>query len=92
MGSTLQSRDQAEVIALQSLKYIAARPDLLMAFLRTSGISLIQLKQSAGNRQTLAGVLHFLLERESILLDFCREHDIAPTLPSRALHLIEGDQ
>lgn len=91
MDRPLQSPEQAEVLALQVLKYIAARPDLLMAFLRTSGISLANLKQLAGNRQTLAGVLRFLLERESILLAFCQEHGTAPALPAQALYLIEQE-
>lgn len=72
------------------LTYIAGEPELLLALLRSSGISLAALKETAAQRTTLAGVLRFLLERESVLLEFCRHYDIPPANPAEALRLLEG--
>lgn len=74
------NRDEAELIALAGLAFIAKDPSRLDAFISLTGFNLKTLKQTANTPETLVAVLAFLREDESMLLSFSSDHHLAPEL------------
>jgi hypothetical protein len=84
------SREEAEVIALKALAFLANDPARLERFLALSGVSLLRIRGAAANPQFLAGLLNHLLEDESLLLTFTAEQEFDPRLPAIAADLLSG--
>lgn len=76
---------EAETIALNALAFLAADRERLERFLASTGLAVDDLKEQAGERGLLIGVLDALLSDESALLVFATEQAIAPEriLPAR---------
>ena len=85
MKSPRVSPDEAEIIALKVLGFLATDPNRLSRFLALSGVDLNDLREAARSHEFLAGLLTHLLEDESLLLTFTAEHDLDPRLPALAL-------
>ena len=85
------SHDAAETLALQAMAFIAADEASFNGFLRQSGATPQNLKDLIRHRHFLAGVLAFVLERDSLLLDFCAAENLDPRLPERARQLLCPD-
>jgi len=85
MKSPRVSPDEAEIIALKVLGFLASDPNRLSRFLALSGVDLNDLREAARSPEFLAGLLTHLLEDESLLLTFTAEHDLDPRLPALAL-------
>ncbi|MGE0666328.1 MAG: DUF3572 domain-containing protein [Sphingomonadales bacterium] len=84
--------DRAETIALQALAFLAADDEALGGFLHVTGLGMGELRAAAGNPETLAGILDYVLQDEAMLLAFCEAADILPEEPIRArAHLPGGD-
>lgn len=78
------SREEAEVIALKALGFLANDPARLGRFLALSGVDPTDIRQAAASPQFLAGLLQHLLEDESLLMTFTAEQDLDPRLPALA--------
>jgi len=61
----------AEELALKALGFLANSPDNLDAFLATTGINDLELRERAEEPVVLAAVLDFMLRNEQLLIDFC---------------------
>lgn len=83
-------QEQATIIALDALAFIAADSEALSGFLRLSGLDLTLLKERADNPETLGFVLEFLLQNETRLLQFCQTNGINPALPAKARRHLPG--
>ena len=70
--------EDAEVVALQALGFLAADPERLQRFMDLSGLSLETIRASATQPAFLAGLLDHLLSDESLLLIFAEEHGLRP--------------
>ena len=81
---------QAEIIALKALAFLAADTELMDRFAALSGVAPIDLVERAGDGEMLAGVLDFLLSDEAVLNDFCAAHDIDPEHPAAARQKLPG--
>lgn len=81
--------EQAEILAIQALGYIAGTEEELQRLLIATGMDSEALKQSAQSRAGLAGVLDYICQDESILLGFCESAKIRPEEPMRALHALQ---
>jgi uncharacterized protein DUF3572 len=81
-------RDGAEVIAIAALTFLAEDGPRLGQFLATSGIGPEALKTSARTAETLASVLEFLLQDESMLLMFSSQARIAPEAVAPAHYIL----
>ncbi len=81
-------RDRAEQIAITALTFLATDPTRLGQFLASSGIGPDALKTSAGTPETLASVLGFLLQDESMLLMFTSEMHLSPDAIAPAHHAL----
>lgn len=81
--------EQAEILAIQALGYIAGSEEELQRLMMTTGMDSEALKQSAQSRSGLAGILDYVCQDESILLGFCETAKIRPEEPMRALHTLQ---
>jgi hypothetical protein len=80
----------AETLALKALAWLAADPERLGLFLAETGLGPAELKERAGDRALLGGVLDHILGREDLLLRFAEESEIEPALPGRARAFLPG--
>ncbi|MGE0239658.1 MAG: DUF3572 domain-containing protein [Parvibaculaceae bacterium] len=80
--------EEAEIIALKALTFLANDTDRLERFLTLSGISPAEIRQAAANPQFLAGILNHLLQDESLLLTFTAEEDLDPRLAALAAEIL----
>ncbi|TNE56868.1 MAG: DUF3572 family protein [Alphaproteobacteria bacterium] len=78
------NQEQAQIIALQVLAYVAGEEAEREAFLAQSGLSPDELKASATDSQFLGAVMDFLLSDEARLLACCQSCEWPPELPARA--------
>lgn len=86
------TRDDAELLAIQALAHIAGDEDLLGDFLSLSGLSVDELRDRAGEPETLGGILDFMLADEARLLAFCEAVELRPELPARARMALPGGE
>ena len=82
--------EQAEIIALKALTFLAADTELMDRFAALSGVAPNDIVERAGDGEMLAGVLDFLLSDEAVLTDFCAAHDIDPEHPAAARQKLPG--
>ena len=78
------TREAAEILAIQALGFIAEEPERLNAFLNATGLSVERLRESASAPGFLAGVLEHMLADESLLLAFAASAAIDPAEVARA--------
>ncbi|HXQ82772.1 MAG TPA: DUF3572 domain-containing protein [Xanthobacteraceae bacterium] len=79
-----QSREAAEMLAIQALAFIAEEPERLAAFLSVTGVSIAGIREAAGEPSFLAGVLEHMLGDENLLLAFADSAGIDPASLARA--------
>jgi hypothetical protein len=79
-----QSRETAEILAIQALAFIAEEPDRLGAFLAATGLEAAAIRNAAREPGFLAGVLEHMLSDESLLLAFADSARIDPASIARA--------
>ncbi|TNJ41825.1 DUF3572 domain-containing protein [Phaeobacter sp. B1627] len=65
------SADQAEVLSLKALSWLAGNDDLLPVFLGASGASLSDLRDRVNDATFLGAVLDFLLMDDAWVMAFC---------------------
>jgi hypothetical protein len=70
--------EQAEVIAIRALGYLAQNAEQLSRFLGLTGLTIETLRNDAGSHQVLAAVLDHLVGDESLLLTFAATAAISP--------------
>ncbi len=75
--------EEAEIIALKALTFLAADTELMDRFAALSGVAPNDIVERAGDGEMLAGVLDFLLSDEAVLTDFCAA-EVGRPEPSRA--------
>lgn len=85
-----QSRENAEILALEGLGWLAGQEEGLRRFLDLSGIGAEELRAAAGRPETGIAVLDFLLANEDLLLDFCKSAAIEPGTLHLARHRLDG--
>ena len=79
-----QSREAAEMLAVQALAFIAADQTRLAGFLNTTGLSPAAIRAAANQPGFLAGVLEHMLADESLLIAFAEAAGIDPAAIARA--------
>lgn len=72
------SPDEAQIIALEALAYLAADAETLGRFLDVTGLHLDYLRKHADKAEIQAAVLDYLCRNEAELLNFCRVCDKRP--------------
>jgi len=87
---TPQTRENAEILALEGLGWLAGQEEALRRFLDQSGIDTAGLRDAADCPETGLAVLDFLLSNEDLLLGFCASMEIDPQALDRARHRLDG--
>jgi hypothetical protein len=86
------SFEEAEIVALKGLGFLANDPERLGRFLTLSGVAPSDVRAAAADRHFLAGVLNYLLQDESLLLIFTADEDLDPRLPAQAAEILNPAQ
>ena len=84
------SRDRAEWIAAQALRFIATDGDRLARFIGLTGINAGEIRENLDQPVFLAGILDYLLEDESLLLECVESAGCAPEEPAMARAVLAG--
>ena len=79
-----RTAEQAEILAIGALSFLAADGEALARFLRLSGLTPENLRSAAAEPGFLAGLLDYFLANEALLVDYARDADIAPEEIARA--------
>ncbi len=82
--------DDARLIAIKALAYLAADTDRLGRFLAATGIGPEEIRAKAEDPDLLAGILDFLLSDEGMVIDFCQTLDLPPQAPGQARAQLPG--
>ena len=83
------SPQQAELIAIKGLQYLAGDEEQLGRFLALSGCNPEDLRKNASEPAFMAGILEYYLGNEPTLLAFCAAHAIAPESIQAAQYQLE---
>ena len=83
--------ENAEILALQGLGWLAGDEDGLQRFLNLSGLDVGALRAQAGTSEMNVAVLDFLLGHEDLLIRFCEAEGIAPKDLHQARHRLGGE-
>ena len=73
------SREVAEIVAVQALSFIAGEPERLGLFLAESGIGPETLRHSAADPRFLASVLDFVMRDDATVKAFASVSQLHPT-------------
>jgi hypothetical protein len=79
-----QTREAAEILAIQALAFIAEEPERLTGFLAATGLEAERIRAAASQPDFLAGVLEHMLGNESLLIAFADSTGIDPADIARA--------
>lgn len=71
-------QEQAEIVALQALGWLAGEEEALGTFLAQSGIGAEALRELAGSAEFLAAVMDFVLESDSRILSVAAAAGLPP--------------
>lgn len=82
--------EQAEVIALQGLAWLAGNDDLCSTFLGTTGGSVDDLRERATDPAFQAAVLEFITMDDEWIIAFCDSVGIGYDQPLRARYTLPG--
>lgn len=82
--------DAAQDIATQALLQLTRDPEQVGRFLAVSGIGPESIRSAAAEPGFLAGVLEFYMADEALLLSFCENAGIRPTMMAAARYALAG--
>ena len=82
--------EQAEVIAVQALGWLAGNDDLMPVFLSATGASADDLRTLAGAPDFLISVLDFLAMDDAWIIAFCASAGLPNDAPLKARNALPG--
>jgi hypothetical protein len=85
-----QTPENAEILALEALGWLAGEETGIARFMDQAGIDAASLRDAAGSPGMALAVLDFLLGNEDLLLQFCESAGIAPKDLHLARHQLGG--
>ncbi|WP_428643456.1 DUF3572 domain-containing protein [Roseibium sp.] len=86
------SVEEAQGIATEALLQLSRDPEQIGRFLAFSGIGPEMIREAAGEPGFLAGVLEFYMMDEPLLLAFCENAGVRPTMMAAARYALSGGQ
>lgn len=84
------SVEEAQGIATEALLQLSQDPEQIGRFLAFSGIGPQMIREAAEEPGFLAGVLEFYMMDETLLLAFCENARIRPTMIAAARYALAG--
>ena len=88
---TQMTLETAQEIATGALLQLARDPEQIGRFLAVSGIGPESIRQIAEEPGFLAGVLEFYMADEAMLLAYCENVGLRPTMIAAARFVLAGD-
>ena len=82
--------EKAEILAFETLGWLAGEPEDLQKFLNLSGLDAADLRQAAGSLEMSVAILDYLLAHEELLLRFCEAAEAKPKDLHLARHMLGG--
>lgn len=76
-------RERALTLALDVVTFLMSDDDTADQFLGATGLDPEDLRDNLKDADFLEGVLDYLLSREDLLVSFCAQNGIEPTVPGR---------
>ncbi|PVB63450.1 DUF3572 domain-containing protein [Labrenzia sp. 011] len=92
MQSKSLSVEEAQGIATEALLQLSQDPEQIGRFLAFSGIGPEMIREAAEEPGFLMGVLEFYMADESLLLAFCENAGVRPTMIAAARYTLSGGQ
>lgn len=86
------SVEEAQGIATEALLQLSRDPEQVGRFLAMSGIGPEVIREAAQEPGFLAGVLEFYMMDEALLLAFCENAGVRPTMMAAARYALAGGQ
>jgi hypothetical protein len=83
--------ENAEILALQGLGWLAGDETGMERFLAASGMDAESLRAAAGTSDMAVALLDFLLANEDLLIRFCEESETAVKRVHMARHVLGGE-
>lgn len=80
---TLKAQD-AQILAIKALEFLALEEDRINRFLALTGVEPQDLPTEIRNSTFLGGVVDYLLNDETLLFEFCEFADMPANLPQAA--------
>ena len=71
-------QEDASIIALQAMAYVASDPEIMTGFLESAGMDPDDLKTRMHEPDLQGGILDLVLSDDRILLNFCNVHTYTP--------------
>ena len=68
----------AEAIAIDALSFLASDPEVMQRFIASTGIDPDAIREDAAKPGFLAGVMHHIVENESLLIEFAASAGLKP--------------
>jgi hypothetical protein len=84
----MHDADRFETLAIHAVTYLLSDARTRDGFLGSTGLEESAIRAGLENISFLAGVLEYLLNREDLLLEFCKQYDYPPEMPAKALHAL----
>ena len=84
--------ENAEILALQGLGWLAGDEDGLQRFLDLSGLDAAAMRSQAGTSDMNVAILDFLLAHEDLLMRFCEADGLSPKELHLARHRLAKDE
>ncbi len=85
------SRQAAETLALNVLSWLVSNEELLPVFLGSTGASVQDLRERAGDPEFLASILDFLVLDDSWVIAFCDANSVPYDQPAQARSVLSGE-
>ncbi len=82
--------EQAELLAIQALSFIAEDEDRISRFLALSGVGANDIRERMADPVFQGGVLDYFLQYEPDLVEFAEWAKIDPMLPMKLRHQLPG--
>lgn len=86
----MNNNDQDEILAIHALGFLGADTDRFERFLSLTGMTIDSVREAAGSKHFLKGVLEHILTDESLLLVFCAETNTPPEAIQPAARRLGG--
>ncbi len=87
---THMQSDEAEILALNALTYLAGLDEEMDRFSSLTGMAQGDIVERASDPEMLAGILEFYLSDEALLTEFCEAFEIPLEDPARARAALPG--
>ncbi|MCY3726724.1 MAG: DUF3572 family protein [Rhodobacteraceae bacterium] len=93
MAGNRYNAEQAELLAIKVLEWIATNPTLFATFLNMTGSTRESITENYGNSEFLASVMDFLLmQKDVLILECCQYVSVSPDDPMKARRALPGGE